>query len=102
MFHLNNEWLESLGLAELPAIRKSELLVHAYDTLSMRVGKRLAESMTKAELDEFEGYIDRDDDAGALRWLQTNFPQYKEIVAEGLAALTEEIRTVADKILAAG
>lgn len=99
MFKLDDDFLASVGLATLPAEQKQDMLRHIYETLELRVGMKLAEQMSDAQLDEFEGFIDRKDDAGALKWLETNFPHYKQVVAEELEKLKNEIRTSAQQIL---
>ncbi|NDC95812.1 hypothetical protein EBZ38_14550, partial [bacterium] len=81
MFKLDNNFLIELGLGALPADEKNKMLAHIYETLEMRVGMKLAEQMTDAQLDEFEAYINRNDEAGALTWLESNFPNYKDVVA---------------------
>jgi len=101
MFKLDDDFLASVGLAALPADQKQDMLRHIYETLELRVGMRLAEQMTEAQLDEFEGFIDRKDDPGALKWLETNFPHYRDVVAEELEKLKNEIRSSAEQILAA-
>ena len=101
MFKLDDDFLASVGLAALPAEQKQDMLRHIYETLELRVGMKLAEQMTDSQLDEFETFIDSKDDAGALKWLETNFPHYKEVVAEELEKLKEEIRSSAEQILAA-
>ena len=100
-FKLDNELLIELGLGDLPADEKNAMLAHIYETLEMRVGMRLAEQMTNEQLDEFESFIDDNDERGALSWLETNFPNYKAVVAQQLAELKEEIRASAPAILAA-
>lgn len=102
MFKLDDDFLASVGLAALPAEEKPPMLKHIYDTLELRVGMKLAEQMTDDQLDEFEGFIDRKDDPGALKWLETNFPGYKQVVAEELERLKNEIRASADQILGGG
>jgi hypothetical protein len=62
---------------------------------------KLAEQMTNDQLDEFEGFIDRNDEPGALKWLETNFPNYKDVVAEQLEKLKGEVSGAAPQILAA-
>jgi hypothetical protein len=57
--------------------------------------------MSDAQLDEFESFIDRNDEAGALHWLETNFPEYKKVVAEELDKLKGEIKTQAPAIVEA-
>lgn len=101
MFKLDNTLLEELGLGSLPPEEKNKMLAHVYETLEMRVGMKLAEQMSNDQLDEFEGFIDRNDEAGALKWLETNFPNYKQVVAEQLDLLKNEIKASAAAIVAA-
>lgn len=101
MIKLDDDLLQELGLAGLPAEEKKKLLAHIYETLEMRVGMKLAEQMSDAQLTEFEQFIDRNDEAGALKWLETNFPNYKDVVAAEFERLKTEIRQVAPQILAA-
>jgi hypothetical protein len=101
MFKLDDDFLQSIGLGALPSDQKQDMLRHIYETLELRVGMKLAEQMTDAQLDEFESFIDRKDDAGALSWLETNFPNYKQVVAEELEKLKEEIRGSAEQIIQA-
>lgn len=101
MLKIDNALLEELGLGNLPAQEKQGLLGHIYETLEMRVGMRLADQMTNEQLDEFEKYFDAKDDEGAFRWLETNFPNYKEIVNEEFEKLKAEVGQSAPQILAA-
>src|SRR5260370_13401358 len=101
MIKLDDDLLQQLGLGALPAEEKDKFLKHIYETLEMRVGTRLAERMTDQQLDEFETFIDRKDDAGAFHWLETNFPNYKEVVAEEFERLKTEVKAVAADIIAA-
>lgn len=101
MFKLDNNLLEELGLGSLPADQKNSMLQHIYETLEMRVGMKLADQMSNEQLDEFESFIDKNDEPGALKWLETNFPDYKQVVADELEKLKEEIKKSAPQILAA-
>lgn len=101
MFKLDDNLLRELGLGTLPADEKNRMLAHIYETLEMRVGMKLAEQMSNDQLDEFEGFIDRNDEAGALKWLETNFPNYKQVVADELEALKGEVKASAAQIVAA-
>lgn len=101
MFRLDDNLLQELGLGELPVAEKNKMLAHIYETLELRVGMRLAEQMSDAQLDEFESFIDKNDEAGALKWLETNFPNYKDVVAEELEKLKGEIKTQAPAIIQA-
>ncbi|MGH7157727.1 MAG: DUF5663 domain-containing protein [Candidatus Saccharimonadales bacterium] len=101
MIKLDDTLLEELGLAGLPPEEKKKLLAHIYETLEMRVGMKLAEQMSDAQLSEFEQFIDRNDEAGALRWLEANFPNYKDVVAAEFEKLKAEVKQAAPQILSA-
>ena len=101
MFKLDDNLLQELGLGTLPTEDKRVMLGHIYETLEMRVGMTLAQQMTNEQLDEFEAFIDANDEAGALKWLETNFPDYKQVVATELDKLKEEIKATAPQIVAA-
>lgn len=101
MLKIDNNLLVELGLGSLPEAEKNSLLKHIYETLEMRVGMRLADQMTNQQLDEFEQYFEAKDDAGAFKWLETNFPNYKDIVQQEFDKLKEEVRQAAPQILAA-
>lgn len=98
---IDNNLLVELGLAGLPSEEKGSFLKHIYETLEMRVGMRLADQMTNEQLDEFETFYNAKDDAGAFKWLETNFPNYKDIVADEFQKLKTEIAGAAPQILAA-
>jgi predicted RNA-binding Zn ribbon-like protein len=101
MFKLDDNLLRELGLGELPTGEKNTMLRHIYETLEMRVGMKLAEQMSNEQLDEFESFIDKNDEAGALKWLETNFPNYKDVVASELENLKNEIKASSAQILEA-
>jgi hypothetical protein len=101
MIKLDDDLLKELGLESLPAEEKKKFLAHIYETLEMRVGMKLAEQMSDAQLTEFEQFIDRNDEGGALKWLETNFPNYKDVVAEEFEKLKSEVRQLAPQIVSA-
>jgi hypothetical protein len=110
MFKLDNNLLVELGLGDLPPAEKNRMLAHIYETLEMRVGMQLASKMSDAQLDEFEQLMPLETDSeeakkqkeqAALKWLETNFPNYKQVVANELEKLKSEIKAAASQILAA-
>jgi hypothetical protein len=101
MLKIDNNLLQEVGLGALPSAEKNSFLKHIYETLEMRVGIRLADQMTNQQLDEFEKYFEAKDDAGAFKWLETNFPNYKEIVQQEFDKLKAEVAQSAPQILAA-
>lgn len=100
MFQIDDKFLESLGLGSLPKADKENMKAHIYETLEMRVGMTLASQMTEAQLDEFEALMNKNDEEGALRWLETNFPNYRQVVASELDKLKEEVKAAAPQIVA--
>lgn len=101
MIKIDNSLLQEIGLDTLPDSEKDSLLKHIYETLEMRVGMRLADQMSNEQLDEFEQYFEAKDDAGAFKWLETNFPNYKDVVQEEFDKLKAEVHQSAPQILAA-
>ena len=101
MLKIDNSLLVEIGLDGLPEAEKNSFLKHIYETLEMRVGIRLADQMSNEQLDEFERYFEAKDDAGAFKWLETNFPNYKDIVQQEFDKLKAEVAQTAPQILAA-
>ena len=101
MLKIDNSLLVEIGLGGLPENEKNSFLKHVYETLEMRVGVRLADQMSNQQLDEFEQYFEAKDDAGAFKWLEANFPNYKEIVQEEFDKLKAEVAQTAPQILSA-
>lgn len=110
MFKLDNNFLVELGLGSLPPQEKNMMLRHIYETLELRVGMKLAERMTNEQLDEFEQLMPAQTDnqeirvqkeQAALKWLETNFPNYKQVVADELNKLKDEVKQAAPQIVAA-
>ncbi|HKX73754.1 MAG TPA: DUF5663 domain-containing protein [Candidatus Saccharimonadales bacterium] len=101
MFNLDEDFLQSLGLGGLPDDQKQAFLQHLYEELELRVGTRLSEGMSDDQLAEFEKLIDANDEQGALKWLEANRPNYKDVVSEELEKLKQEVASNTDKILGA-
>ena len=75
MFQLDDKFLEDVGLAGLPADQKQAFLEQVYASLEERVGIRLSEGLSDAQLEEFEGIIDRKQEK-VDAWLAVYAPQY--------------------------
>jgi hypothetical protein len=101
MIKLDDNLLQELGLGALPPEEKKKMLAHIYETLEMRVGMALAKQMNDGQLNEFEQFIKSNDEAGALRWLETNFPNYRDVVAAEFEKLKAEVKQSAPQILSA-
>ena len=109
-FKLDNALLEELGLAALPPQDKEAMLQQILETLEMRVGTTLASRMSDQQLDEFERLMPAAGDQPqtvqqkeqqALQWLESNFPDYKQVVNDELNKRKAEIKQSASQIMAA-
>lgn len=76
MFQLDDNFLKDIGLDNLPPEQKQAFLQHIYEELELRVGTRLAEGLSDAQLGEFEALIERNADK-VQQWLQQNIPDYQ-------------------------
>ena len=76
MFQLDDKFLQDVGLAQLPADQKQAFLEQVYASLEERVGIRLSEGLSDAQLEEFEGIIDRKIEK-IDAWLAVYSPQYE-------------------------
>ncbi len=101
MIKIDDNLLQEIGLGDLPETEKNEMLKHIYKELEMRVGMNLAARMSDTQLNEFEELSRQKDDAKALQWLETNFPDYKKVVENELNKLKDEIKKDASKIIEA-
>lgn len=77
MFQLDDQFLQDVGLGGLPDDQKKMFLDHFREQLELRVGTRLSEGLSDAQLEEFESFIDRKDDR-VNAWLAANVPNYAE------------------------
>jgi hypothetical protein len=103
MLKLDNNLLAELGLGGLPEEQKKAMLQHIYETLELRVGTQLANQMTDQQLEEFERFIDaggNQNQAQALQWLESNLPNYKQVVSDVFEALKGEIKAMAPQLVA--
>ncbi|SRR6266496_427728 len=137
MFQLDDTFLQAVGLGGMPADQKQAFLQHIYEELELRVGTRLSEGMSEAQLSEFESFMNGDETAirqwlaanvsgyeqsddfakfkttvapetpelailseyASLKWLETNRPDYKSVVAEELEKLKAEISSNSSALL---
>lgn len=77
MFQLDDNFLKELGLDQLPDEQKKPFLQHIYSELELRVGERLSQGMSDAQLDEFANIIDKA--PGAVdEFLTKHAPNYQQ------------------------
>ena len=62
MFTLDDSFLDMVGLSDMPAEQKNNFLAYAQDQLEVRVGEKMSNDLSDAQLEEFERIIDNDKD----------------------------------------
>lgn len=77
MFQLDDKFLNDIGLGDLPEEQKKAFLQHTYEELELRVGTRLSEGLSEQQLQEFESFVDRDEDK-VRHWFDQNLPNYQD------------------------
>lgn len=77
MFRLDDQFLKDIGLDGLPEEQKKPFLQHIYSELELRVGTRLSDGLSDAQLEEFEQIIDRKEDK-IHEWLAVHAPNYQQ------------------------
>lgn len=82
MFRLDEQFLKDIGLDGLPEEQKKPFLQHIYSELELRVGTKLSDGLSDAQLEEFEQIIDRNQDK-IMAWLSQHAPNYAQDEAFG-------------------
>jgi len=75
MFSLDDQFLQDLGLDQLPDDQKQAFKEHIYSELEMRVGVRLSEGLSDDQLKEFESFVDKDE-SKVHNWVAQYAPDY--------------------------
>lgn len=76
MFQLDDKFLQELGLDQLPEDQKQAFKEHIYSELELRVGTRLSDGLSEAQLAQFESFVDRDEEKVSA-WISENVPDYQ-------------------------
>lgn len=58
--NFDDNFLARVGLSELPADQKQVFLEQAKEEFEMRVGNKMGENLTEAQIEEFEGVMAND------------------------------------------
>jgi hypothetical protein len=60
MYQLDDSFLDSVGLADMPAERKEAFLSHVREELEVRVGAKMSDGLSEEQIAQFEKIIDGD------------------------------------------
>lgn len=75
MFQLDENFLNEVGLGDLPKDQVGPFLQHIYEELELRVGTQLSNGLNDRQLEEFEAIIDRKLEV-VKPWLFANIGDY--------------------------
>lgn len=92
----DEKFLQEMGLSAMPEGQKQAFLKYIQEELEVRIGERISEGLSEVQLNQFDLITDQ---AEAAKWLETNRPDYREIVDRTIAEMKEEIRTHRDQLL---
>lgn len=76
MFQLDDNFLNDIGLGQLPEEQRKAFLEHVYSQLELRVGTRLSEGLSDEQIDQFGSFIDRDMEK-VNSWISQYAPDYQ-------------------------
>lgn len=76
MFQLDDNFLQQVGLGDLPADQKQAFLAYFREQLELRVGTKLSEGLSDEQLAEFEAFIDRNMDT-TNQWVAEHAADYQ-------------------------
>jgi len=93
---VDDQFMNEVGLAEMPAAERSAFMVHAEEELEVRVGRTLSQGLSEAQLSEFDAI---DDTNEAQAWLEHNAPTFRSIVKNVFDTFKQELQDERMRIL---
>ena len=92
----DENFLQDMGLSAMPEDQKQAFLDYVQEELEIRIGKRIAKGLTETQLNEFDLITDENE---AIKWLEINRPDYREIVSRTIEEMKNEIRANRSKLV---
>jgi hypothetical protein len=96
--HDEQKLLQALGFATLSDEQKQKRLDTFYETLHMKVGMAVEETLDEKQLAEFAKVITDGDDTATAAWLQQAIPTYEQLVINSTNELIEDIQRTASEL----
>ena len=86
---IDENFMNELGLSEMPEADKQEFMEQAEAELEMRVGRTIGSDLSDAQMAEFDRITDPD---AATTWLKRNVPNFREIVQQVFQNFKAELK----------
>ena len=84
MYKFDDDFLESVGLGSISDTQKDAFLQYAQDQLEIRIGEKMSEGLSEAQLEEFEKIIDKDQ-ATLDKWVAGAGDYKSDVIYQKLA-----------------
>ena len=84
----DEDFLKEMGLSAMPESKKEEFLHYIQEELEVRIGRKISEGLSEAQLQEFDSLSDINE---ITEWLEKNRPDYREIVNLCIAEMKQAI-----------
>ncbi len=97
MIRVDDNFMMEVGLGDMPEAEARAFIDHAEEELEVRVGQKLSENLSDAELIEFTQI---EDAMEARNWLENKIPGFQEVVLKVFRDFKDEIRAQRSQILA--
>ena len=92
--NFNREWLADAGILFEHSADEQAFLRLMKDQFELRLGASMCEELSPEQEDEFERLIDENaDDDKVASWLNTNCPDYRDLITKAGESLQEELRS---------
>ena len=92
----DENFLQEMGLATMRADQKPRFLAYVQEEVETRIGEQISQGIPEEKLREFDSISDPDD---AARWLETNRPDYRDIVRHIVDSMKSEILANRSRLL---
>ena len=96
VMEFDEKFLQEMGLSAMPEEEKKKFLAYIQEELEVRIGERISRGLTEVQLNQFDMITDIDE---ARKWLETNRPDYREIVSRTIEEMKAEIRANRNKLI---
>lgn len=99
--YVDEEFLEAMGMANLPPELRDKAFQATLYNLNDAVGKRIAEQLSLEQLDEFNKMTDGDYTKDQMvEWHKKNVPNFVEIIEEEAHKLRDKTHEAVEETLA--
>ena len=89
---LNEEYLKSLGILDMPADTQIAVVQQIYHILEMKMAIWFSEHLHDDQIEEFQHHADNDEPEVFKKWLKKTVPSYEAAVERSLNEIHSELQ----------